>query len=89
MIINISRRILQFVFQSRICPFQGFQWHMCKFHYLSLLYFSFSIVLCVVLALNSWAIQSKACIFAAKHERSPFCGNHVEIIFRLFSPRTK
>ena len=26
-----------FVLQSRICPALGFQWHMCKIHYLSLL----------------------------------------------------
>ena len=50
---------------------------MCKFHDLSLLYFSFSIVLCVVSALNSWTIQSEACISAAKHECSPFYGNRV------------
>ena len=46
---------------------------------------SFCIVLCVVLALNSQAIQSKACISVAKHEHSPFfwkvCQNCFQIIF--------
>ena len=32
----------------------------------------FSIVLCLVLALNSWAVESKVCISAAKYEHSPF-----------------
>ena len=49
----------------------------------------FCIALCVVSALNSWAIQSKACISAPKYKRSPFYWSRVEIIFRLFSLRTK
>ena len=46
---------------------------------------SFCVVLSVVLALNSQAFQSKACISAAKYEHSPFfwkpCWNYFQIIF--------
>ena len=48
-------------------------------------YVSFCMALCVVLALNSLAIQSKACVFTAKCEHLPFffklCGNYFQIIF--------
>ena len=51
---------------------------------------NFYIALCAVSALNSSVIQSEACISDAKYEQWPFfSGNHVEIIFRLFSLRTK
>ena len=47
--------------------------------------FSFCVGLSVVLALNSQAIQIKACISAAKYEHSPFfwklCWNYFQIIF--------
>ena len=45
----------------------------------------FCIALCVVLALNSWAVQSKACISAAKYDCSLFFWklwwNDFQIIF--------
>ena len=42
-------------------------------------------MLCVVSALNSWAIRSEACISTGKYKCLPFfcepCGNYFEIIF--------
>ena len=46
---------------------------------------SFCTVLCVVSALNSWAIRSEACISTGKYKCLPFfcepCGNYFEITF--------
>ena len=51
---------------------------------------SFCIALSVVSALNSRAIQSEACISAAKYKRSSFFSeSRVEITFRLISLWTK
>ena len=75
--------VVLFVFQSKIYPvfsgacviFATFQCHSV----------GFCIVLCVVLALNSLAVQSRACISVAKYEHSPFfwkpCQNCFQIIF--------
>ena len=71
---NVSRHVLGFVcFAVQNMPSSGFS----VAHVLSLTTSrchsaSFCIVLCVVLVLNSWAVQSEACIFTAKYERLPF-----------------
>ena len=70
------------VFQSR-CTWLSLTTSRCRS-------VGFSIVLCVVSALNFQAIQSEACIAAAKYEHLAFfSGSHVEISFRLVSLRIK
>ena len=61
-----------FVFQSEIFlfPVLGFQKHVCLVTSCCCSV-GFCIALCVVLAMNSWAIQNKACISVAKCEHSP------------------
>ena len=49
----------------------------------------FCIALCVVLALNSPPIPSKACIWAAKYKHSPFFWEPCWNYHRSFSLRTK
>ena len=80
-IINISRRVLQFnCFQYRIClVFGGTCVSLATSHCYSA---NFCIVLCVVLVLNSWAIQSEACISAADYKCSPF---FLDPCWKLFS----
>ena len=76
MIIDISRYILLlFVFQSRTCPFLGFQLHIV----------SFCFALCVVMVLNFQAFQSEACISLQSMSICYCSGSSVEMIFRLFS----
>ena len=62
--------VVLFVFQSKIYPvFGGACVILATFQCHSV---GFCIVLCVVLALNSLAVQSRACISVAKYEHSPF-----------------
>ena len=72
-----------FVFQSRIYPVLGFGWCMCKHCVLSLLY-------CTLCSLGiTFLSNSKRglyfCCMSVRH----FYGRCVEIVFRLFSLRTK
>ena len=63
-----------FVFQPRIfsMPSSGFQWHVCKFHNLTLPWCWFLYCSNVVSMQNFWAVQSETCISTAKYEHWPF-----------------
>ena len=88
-IINISRPGLQFIcFPVQNMPdfFSG----TCVSLATSLCHSSgFCIAFCAVLALNYQAVQGKACTLLQRKSIYHFSESHVEIIFRLFSLRTK
>ena len=72
-----------FVFQSRIYPVLGFGWCMCKYCVLWLPY-------CTLCSLGVTLLSNSKrglyfCCMSVRH----FSGRHVEIVFILFSLRTK
>ena len=73
-----------FVFQSGICPVLDFRWYLCKVSCLCHRV-GFCIVLCIVSALNSLAIQTRLIFPLQKYEPLPFflkqCGNYFQVIF--------
>ena len=85
MIINISRFVLGFVsFPVQNMPCTGVlvkRVNLATSHYHSV---GFCIALCVVSVLNSWAVQTEACIFTAEYEYSPCfwkpCWNYFHIV---------
>ena len=90
-VINISRHTLWFVcFPIWNVPGSGFSVthvNLMTSHCRSV---GSCIALCVVSALNSWAIQSRACISAADYKVvAIFLESVLKIIFRLFLLRTK
>ena len=73
-ILNISTHVLWFVCFSSLeyAQFWGFSGTCVSLTTSRCRSFSFHIVLCVVSALNSWAIQSEAFISPAKYQYLPF-----------------